>query len=243
MINKRIRTASLAGVVLVLSVVVTGCIQPQTETELTQQALATMYTNTPTIMVESTNPPPAATSPPVGVAPTNPSVQPNPQPTAASDPNTATVAQFVQSRGDVANNLAVWDQRALGPDQLYGFSYTNMAGLPCTGFLLTALVSGVWQPNNGGVVCAPQPGTAALAGVTFFLTSDGQPYTIAFGRADDPTVSALGIVYEDGSSDSMSSLNGGFLFIRAGVAGVQVITAIDSLGNTVIPNVPQSPPV
>lgn len=243
MINKRIRTASLAGLVLVLGVVVTGCIQPQSETELTQQALATMVTYTPTMMVVSTNPPPAATSPPVGATPTNPAVQPNPQPTIATDPNTAVVAQFVQSRGDVANNLAVWDQRALGPDQLYGFSYSNVAGLPCTGFLLTALVNDVWQPNNGGVVCAQQPGTAALAGVTFFLTSDGQPYTITFGRADDPTATAFGIVYEDGNSDSMGSLNGGFLFVRAGVAGVQVITAIDSLGNTVIPNIPQSPPV
>jgi hypothetical protein len=177
------------------------------------------------------------------VIPTNPAVAPtNPQPTSSANPTITTVAQFVQNRGDTANYLVVWDQRPLGPDQLYGFSYTNLAGLPCAGFLLTGFVNGVWQPTNGGVVCALQAGTQALAGVTPFLTSDGQPYTITFGRIDNSAVTAVALVYEDGSSGSADPLNGGFVFVRTGISGVTTITAIDSLGNTVIPNIPQLPP-
>ena len=234
-ITQRTSAVSFAGLLLAVGIILSGCIQPIPDAEQTQNALATLVTYTPTIIVLPTNPP--------AVAPTNPPVQPNPQPTVAIDSTTATVAGFIQSRGDAANNLVVWNQRPLGPDQLYGFSYTNLAGLPCAGYLLTGFINGVWQPTNGGVACASQAGMTSLAGVTFFLTSDGQSFTIAFGRSDDPTVSAFGIVYEDSSADSVSSLNGGFLFVRAGIAGVNVITAIDSLGNTVIPNIPQLPPI
>jgi hypothetical protein len=220
---------------LLVGIVITGCIQPVPEAEQTQNALATLFTHTPTLIGIPTNPPQAA-------VPTTPPVQPNPQPTTAADPATATVTQFIQSRGDAANALAVWDQRLLGPDQLYGFSYTNLAGQPCAGFLLTGFVNGVWQPTNGGVVCSPQAGAQEIAGVTPFLTSDGQPYTITFGRVDNPTVSAVALVYDDGSTDSVSLLNGGFVFVRAGITGVTTITAIDTLGNTVIPNIPQLPP-
>jgi hypothetical protein len=241
-INQRTSAASLAGLLLLMSILVTGCIQPVPEAEQTQNALATLFTHTPTLITMPTNPIPAATNPPPVAGPTNPPVQSNPQLTPAADLATATVAQFIQNRDDVANNLAVWDQRPLGPDQMYGFSYTNLNGLPCAGFLLTSFVNGVWQPTNGGVICDAQASTQGIAGVMPFLTSDGQPYTITFGRVDNPTVSAVAVVYEDGTTDSLSVFNGGFMFVQTGITGVTTITAIDSLGNTVIPNIPQLPP-
>ncbi|MBN1564528.1 MAG: hypothetical protein JXA10_11855 [Anaerolineae bacterium] len=226
MINRRTSAASLAGLLLLVGLASTGCIQPIPVAEQTQNALATLYTHTPTFVA----------------IPTNPPVQTNPQPTVASDPTTATIAQFIQSRNDAANNLVVWDQRPLGSDQVYGFSYTNLTGLPCAGFLLTGFVNGIWQPTNGAVVCAPQLGVPGIVGVMPFLASDGQPYTVTFGRVDNATVSAVALVYEDGSSDSVSVVNGGFMFVRVGITGATRITAIDALGNTVIADITQLPP-
>jgi hypothetical protein len=39
----------------------------------------------------------------------------------------------------------------------------------------------------------------------------------------------------------VNPVQGGFLILKPGVVSASVITAIDALGNTVIPNIPQSP--
>jgi hypothetical protein len=222
------------SIVLGLVVLLAGCIQPVSNTDLTKtavapfvpltQAAAPVPTNPPVVV--ATTPPPAASA--EGSLPTQ--VQTAPY-----------VAQFIQGRGDMPNDLVVWEERQLGADLLSGFSYNNLNGLPCTGYLLMALANGTWQPNNGALVCAPQPDTQALSAVTFFLTSDGQPYSIVFGRVDNPAVSAIAVVYSDNSSQTVNPIQGGFLVLKPGVVSASVITAIDALGNTVIPNIPQSP--
>lgn len=222
------------GVVIGLVVLLAGCIQPVSNTDLTKTAVAPFAPLTQAAAPAPTNPPVvAATTPP----PTASAGVSTPAP-AQTEPF---VAQFIQGRGDMPNNLVVWDERQLGADLLSGFSYNNLNGLPCTGYLLMALTGGTWQPNNGALVCAQQPGTQALSAVTFFLTSDGQPYSIVFGRVDDPAVSAIAVVYSDNSSQTVNPIQGGFLVLKPGVVSVSVITAIDALGNTVIPNIPQSP--
>jgi hypothetical protein len=221
------------SVVISLVVVLAGCIQPVSNTDLTKTAVAPFVPLTQAAAPVPTSPPVVVTTPPpaapVGVS------TPVPAQTAPY------VAQFVQGRGDMPNNLVVWDERQLGSDLLSGFSFSNLNALPCTGYLLMALANGTWQPNNGALVCAQQPGTQALAAVTFFLTSDGQPYSIVFGRVDNPAVSAIAVVYSDNSSQTVSPIQGGFLILKPGVVSASVITAIDALGNTVIPNIPQSP--
>lgn len=238
MINQRVRTSSLAGIALLVGVVLVGCIQPVSDEELAAILTSTVITYTPTLPPSPTYPA-IATSPPVA---TVPPAQVSPQPTTVAVSANPVIEQFVRDRGYTPNNLEVWDQRTIGPDQLYGFSYTNQNGEPCVGFLLTALINGGWQPNNGGLSCGTA-GTPAVAGVTFFSLSDGQPYTIAFGRVDDPAVSAVAIVYQDNSTQSTNLTQGGFMFLKPGVAGASVITAIDAFGNTVIENIPQVPPV
>jgi hypothetical protein len=221
------------SVAIGLVVVLAGCIQPVSNTDLTKTAVAPFVPLTQAAAPVPTSPPVVVTTPPpaapVGVG------TPAPAQTAPY------VAQFIQGRGDMPNNLVVWDERQLGSDLLSGFSFSNLNALPCTGYLLMALTNGTWQPNNGALVCAQQPGTQALAAVTFFLTSDGQPYSIVFGRVDNPAVSAIAVVYSDNSSQTVSPIQGGFLVLKPGVVSASVITAIDALGNTVIPNIPQSP--
>ncbi len=221
------------SVVIGLLLVLAGCIQPVSNTDLTKTAVAPFIPLTQAAAPVPTNPPVAvATTPPaapVGVG------------TPAPVQSVPFVAQFIQGRGDTPNNLVVWDERPLGIDLLSGFSYSNLNGLPCTGYLLMASVNATWQPNNGALVCAQQPGTQALSAVTFFLTSDSQPYSIVFGRVDNPAVAAIAVVYSDNSSQTANPIQGGFLILKPGVVSVSVITAVDALGNTVIPNIPQSP--
>jgi hypothetical protein len=224
------RLGPAAGLVIVLA----GCIQPISNTDLTKTANAPFLPLTQAAAPVPTNPPVITSAPPV-----NPGgAVATPPPSAQSFP---VVAQFILDRGQAANNLSVWDERPLGPDRLAGFSYANANGLPCAGFLLMAFANNVWVPNNGALICAAQPGTEAQAAVTFVLTSDGQPYTIVFGRVDNPAVSAVAVVYSDNTSQTVNPVMGGFLLLGPGVVGVSVITAIDALGNTVIPNIPQSP--
>jgi len=203
----------------------TGCIQPVSNTDLTQTALAPFAAiNTPIVT-------------PVGANPAG-SVANGGVPTPAP---LAMILQFLQSQGDATTELQVWYDQPQQSDRLQGFSYSAISGSPCVGFVLTAFVNGFWQPNNGARVCAESPGVEALAAVTFFLTSDGQPYTIVFGRVENPAVSAIAVMYDDDVSQQANPLKGGFLLLRPGVVGVRVITAVNAEGNTVIPNIPQSP--
>lgn len=217
-----------------------GCIQPTSETDLTRTAIAPYLplTQAATPMVP-TNPPVAVVTTPPPAVPTSPAGVTGSTPSPAQ--SLPLVGQFIQDRGDTPNNLVVWDERALGPDRVSGFSYTNTNGLPCTGYLLMTPGDGLWQLNNGALVCPSQAGAEALAAVTFFLTSDGQPYTITFGRVENTGVSAIAVIYTDNSSQTTSPVMGGFLVLQPGVVSVSVITAVNAQGNTVIPNIPQSP--
>jgi hypothetical protein len=81
-----------------------------------------------------------------------------------------------------------------------------------------------------------------MAGLAFPLTSDGLLYTLIFGVVNDPTITAVAVVYSDGNYQTVSPMMGGFLIIRPGVLGATTITAVNQQGNTVIPNIPQLPP-
>jgi hypothetical protein len=199
-----------------------GCIQPDKTAE------------PPTPTIQPGGIVPLAQTPP-GVVPTTGSV-----PTGVQ-PSFTVIDQFIRGRGETPADLQIWYEQPRGPDQLHGFSYTNANGLPCAGFLLTALVNGTWTPNNGAILCAPQLGVNGLASVLLFATTDGQPYTIVFGRVEDPSVTAVAVIYSDSTNQSVAPFLGGFLFVKEGVLGVNTITAINSEGNTVIPNIPQSP--
>jgi hypothetical protein len=135
--------------------------------------------------------------------------------------------------------LQAWYDQPLGPDQLQGFSYFSAGGLPCAGFLLTSFVNGAWQPTNGALGCGGQPGDPALAGVTVIQTSDGQLYTLVFGRVADPTITAIAVIFSDGSSLSATPNLGGFMVVKPGILGATAVTAVNQLGNTVIQNIPQ----
>ncbi len=208
------------GIALVLS----GCIQPnivekwQTETV---QAVRMPPTAPPAVFTVPAPPSSAATSLP---------------------PSAMVVAeQFVRQRGDVPNGLLVWHEAPLGPDHLLGFSYTGMAGTPCSGYLLLAYQNGTWAPNNGATACASQADAVGQAAFTFILTSDGQAYTVVFGRVQNPSVTAVAALYDDGGTFSAQVVGGGFMLVRPGVAGPTTLTAVDALGNTVIAAIPISP--
>lgn len=203
--------------VVFLTAILTGCIKPDS---------GTTTSGTPTFGVVVQQPQVYPTSNSPVVVPTTPTI------------NTGFVDQFIRARGETPTNLQVWYGAAQGPDRLYGYSYLAATGQTCTGFLLTPVVGGVEQPSvNGAQVC----GTAPMAGLAFPLTSDGLLYTIIFGLVNDPTITAVAIVYSDGNYQTVAPSLGGFLLIRPGVVGANTITAVNQQGNTVIPNIPQLP--
>ena len=205
-----------------MALVLSGCIQPEIAVHQTETAQAPLL---------------VPTAPPTPAAP--PAIS---QQATALPPSGMVVAeQFIRQRGDLPNALLVWHEGPLGPDHLLGFSYTGMAGTPCSGYLLLAYQNGVWLPTNGTAVCAPQPEVTAQSAFTFILTSDGQPYTIVFGRVQAPSVTAVAAVYDDGGAFNAQVVGGGFMLVRPGVSGPTALTAIDALGNTVIATIPISP--
>lgn len=218
--------ARRGGVVVLVMLVLAGCIQP----------VETTQTPTPGEMQ------PAAMNPTPVVATLAPGDTTNIQPpTTAPNQAVTMIQQFVQGRGDVPLNLQVWYEQPRGPDQLQGFSYTGANGQPCAGFLLIATINGVPQPNNGALLCTAQPGAPALAGATLFATTDGQPYTIVFGRVEDPVITAIAVIFNDGSNQTVNPYLGGFLLLKAGIFDVNLVTAINAEGNSVIENIPLSP--
>lgn len=150
------------------------------------------------------------------------------------------IEQFIRDRGEAPGNLLTWPEQPLGPDQVRGYSFTNAAGVPCVGFLLTSVTGGLQQPINGALLCAPAPDVTALASVWVFLTSDGQSFTLVFGRVEDPAISAVAVVFSDGSNRTVNPSLGGFLIAQPGIVDVNVVTAINAEGNTVIANIPLS---
>jgi hypothetical protein len=169
--------------------------------------------------------------------------------TAAASAPTATTAEivappaaqpyvesFVLARGQAAVDLVVWGDAQLGPDRLIGFSYTEAGGFPCSGFLLVSATA-----NNGAIACAVDPASTALASTSYISTSDGQPYTIVFGRVTDPTITALAVIFDDGSNQTAGLSAGGYMVLHTDIVSVVVITAINAEGNTVIDNIPQIP--
>jgi hypothetical protein len=124
---------------------------------------------------------------------------------------------------------------------LAGFSYTNGTGLSCAWFVLTSPTAGTQQLTNGALACDPQPGSPALAAVTVLLTSDGQPYTVVFGRVTDPLITAVAVVFSDGNFQTALPSAGGFIVAQPGALAANTITAINQQGNTVIQNIPQLP--
>lgn len=207
-----IRRLGIGSALIVL--VLAGCIQPVDENQITATA-------------------PAAGAPAPG--------QPGAADAAAGGAAWPMIEQFIHDRGNTPNDLQVWYEQPREPDRLQGFSYATASGNPCVGFLLTALTNGVWQPSYGAQICAPQPSEPALAGVTFFPTSDGAVYTIVFGWVADPTVSAVAVIYADGTDQSVNPVMGGFLLVRPGVHSATTITAVNAEGYTVIDNIAQTP--
>ncbi len=193
----------------------------------------------------STAVPPTVTVPIVGQPPTatviTDEISAGPDGAAAAEaaappPSQPYVESFVLSRGQAPTDLLAWGDAQLGPDRLIGYSYTGAGGFPCTGFLLVSAAA-----NNGAIACAVDPAMTALASTSYISTSDGQPYTIVFGRVTDPSITALAVVFDDGSNQSVGLSGGGFMVLHADIVSVVVITAINAEGNTVIDNIPQIP--
>lgn len=202
-------------VVLAWVAVLSGCIQPVSTVELTRTALA-----------------------PYALMTTSPSFVPARDITPAPQ---MMVEQFIFSRGEQPNGLQVWYDQPQAFDRLQGFSFTGVTDVPCVGYLLSTAANGFWQPNNGALVCADSFTTEAFAAVTYFLTSNGQPTTIVFGRVLNPAVTAVVVLFNDGTSLQVAPQAGGFLVLAPNVVAATTITAINAEGNTVISNIPQLP--
>ncbi|MCD4684452.1 MAG: hypothetical protein K8S97_00760 [Anaerolineae bacterium] len=239
-IVRRARLVVLLSVVLLLA----GCIQPIGEVEQTKTAMETAIVltygpSTPTPLPLPTTQPPVA-----GINPTQPPVT---NPTAVSVPaspqGTAQVLQFLQRRGIYANGLMLWYDQQQRADFLKGFSYTDAANNPCAGFVIAAQDAyGGWQATeSGAVVCATQPTANAVAASFLFLTSDGQPHTIVFGRVQNPSVTLVSVLFDNGSSQIVSVTSGGFLVVQEGVAGATTVNGLDAQQNVILPNITLSP--
>jgi hypothetical protein len=231
-----VRRARLV-VVLSVALVLAGCIQPIAEVDQTKTAVVLTYgPSMPT--------PLPTTQPQVPVS--NPTQPPVVIPTAVSAPvspqGTVQVQTFLQRRSILANGLTLWYDMPQRADYLKGFSYTDAANNPCAGFVVAALIGGGWQATeSGAVVCAAQPTADAVAASFLFLTSDGQPHTIVFGRVQNPAVAAMNVLFDDGSSQTVAVISGGFLVVKEGVAGATMVSGLDAQQTIIMPNIPLSP--
>lgn len=203
-----------------------GCIKPVSTAE-PPTATAPVVIQPPTATLAADGIPAA---PDAAAAPSDTAAE------AAPAPAQPYVEAFVLSRGQAPTDLAVWGDAVLGPDRLIGYSYTGAGSFPCTGFLLVSAAA-----NNGAIACATDPAATALASTSYISTSDGQPYTIVFGRVTDPSITALAVTFDDGSNQSAGPSAGGYMVLHADIVSVVVITAINAEGNTVIDNIPQIP--
>ena len=203
---------------ILMMALMAGCIQPANDT-----------TPTPAL---------GGAAPGLGEAAGGPALDGAAAPAAPGYPQ---IEQFIRDRGHTPSQLVVWYEQPREPDRLQGFSYQTDLGSPCAGFLLTSFVNNVWQPTYGAQACAADAASEALAGVTFFPTSAGEVFTVVFGRVTDPAVSAVAVVFDDGTNQTITPAQGGFLVVRSGVHSVALITGIDAEGYTVIENIPQTP--
>ncbi|WP_162909985.1 hypothetical protein [Aggregatilinea lenta] len=227
--NRPARWISLS-LVIFLSLGMSGCIKPVSTAEPpTATVPVVVQPPTATLAAEGV---PADVPDAAAVEPTAAPVQEEPALPEAQP----YVETFVLSRGQAPTDLVVWGDAVLGPDRLLGYAYTGAGGFPCTGFLLVSAAA-----NNGAIACATDPAMAALASTSYISTSDGQPYTIVFGRATDPTITALAVIFDDGSNQTANPSAGGFMVLHADIVSVVVITAINAEGNTVMDNIPQVP--
>ena len=224
-----VRRVELSVLLFLLAGLLAGCIRPVDE----------QPSGTPTA-------PPAAgegviEAPPAEATaiPTLSSGEPITEPPAAPAVDPATlVTEFIQRRGDVPSNVAIWAEQQLGPDQLHAFTYSGAAGEPCAGFLLSA-VPGT-PSDNGAIACAADPGAGVFGGSTLLLTSDGQPYSIVFGQVFDPTVAAITAAYADGTTNQAQPVQGGYFIATPGIAELTGLSAQDPTGATIIDPIPQS---
>lgn len=227
-----VRRATLA-VALSVVLVLAGCIQPIGEVDQTKTAVVLTYG-------PSTLTPLPTTQPAVPAA--NPTQPPAVNPPPASPQGVAQVQTFLQNRGIIANGLTLWYDMPQRSDYLKGFSYTDAANNPCAGFVIAALIGGGWQATeSGAVVCATQPAADAVAASFLFLTSDGQPHTIVFGRVQNPAVAAVNVLFDDGSSQTVAVMSGGFLVVKEGVAGATAVSGLDAQQMIIMPNIQLSP--
>lgn len=223
-----VRRATLVGMVS-LALVLTGCIQPISEVDQTKTAQATMGF-VPVFAAPSATPPAVAG-------------EPGPAASATAAPQLpALVDQFVRGRGDTSSALQIWHDAQQGVDRLVGFSYNGLAGTPCAGFVVLASPSGFWQlTDSGALFCTSDPAAGAFAANTFFLTSDGQPNTIVFGRVNNASVSTVRVLFDDGNSHSAGVAMGGFLVVKPGVASPTTLIGVDAQGNVILSDIQHSP--
>jgi hypothetical protein len=227
-----VRRAELSLLLIILAGVLVACIRPVDE----QPSSTPTAPPVPAVgegAADALPPPPAEPT----AIPTLSSGEPVTAPPAGADPTTL-ATEFIQRRGDSPSNVAIWLEQQLGADQLHAFSYTGAVGEPCAGFLLTA-VPGT-PSDNGAIACSPDPAAGVFAGVTLLLTSDGQPYSIAFGQVLDPTIAAITAIFDDGTTNQTQPVQGGFFIAVPGVAPLTGLTAQDPTGTTIIEQVPQS---
>lgn len=217
--------AAMIGLALVLA----GCIQPISEVDQTKTAQATMGF-APFSGAPSATPPPVIAGPDAAASAT------------AAPQLPVLIDQFVRGRGDAPSSLQVWHDAQQGIDRLVGFSYSGLAGAPCAGFVVLASPGGVWQlTDSGALFCTSNPSAEAFAANTFFLTSEGQPNTIVFGRVNNTSVSTVRVLFDDGNSQAANVAMGGFLIVKPGVASPTTLIGVDAQGNVILSNIQHSP--
>lgn len=224
-IARRVALAAMIGLALVLA----GCIQPISEVDQTKTAQATMGF-VPFSAAPSATPPPVDAGSDAAASAT------------AAPQLPVLIDQFVRGRGDAPGSLQVWHDAQQGIDRLVGFSYNGLSGTSCAGFAVLASPGGVWQlTDSGALFCTVDPSAEAFAANTFFLTSDGQPNTIVFGRVNNASVSTVRVLFDDGNSQAVNVAMGGFLVVKPGVASPTTLIGVDAQGNVILSDIQHSP--
>ncbi len=174
------RTARTSALLLILSLVLVGCIQPATPIASVPGGVPTLATAIPPIAG-------ATTAPPIAQQPT-------------VNPANAGISAYPPAAD------RVWQQAAVGPEQVAVLFLHDAANNPCVRYIFRAKV----------VARCGVPGQTLIAVAGVEAAADGKSYTIIAGRALDTRIVAVSVEFTPNGNQPAQINSEGFIIILVG---------------------------
>jgi len=117
----------------------------------------------------------------------------------------------------------VWKFANVGPEQVAVMFFQDKNGRRCARYIY----------RNKVLERCPQSGQSIVTVAGIEVAADAKPYTIIAGRALDRRVTVVTIEFQDGSSEPIPVVDGGYLAVESGIKPVKRAVPVDQFGNLV----------